>query len=423
MMAYAQRSGIGWRARWVLPDGVRYGSQSGFRTKREAEAYGTERELQVRGARWFDPRGGRMTLDMWARRWFPAQDLAPATLDAYAQQYRKHIGPRWGSAPLYAISPLDVAAFEKQLRTHLAASSTAVVMAVLRDLLDDAVRERLIAFSPARAHRRRRLGPDDRREGVVVDLRTVEHIRGRLRSDEALLVLMAEFTGMRWGEACGMRRSLLELSPSTRMRRAAGVYHVDPLIGAVHEDAHARRYFGPPKGRRGRVVDLPPFLAELLLGFVGGLGERDLLFPDRNGGPRQQATWNSSRWRPACDGHPGARAKADEDPICAGLRFHDLRHCHKAMLNALGTPPVLQNDRLGHRQPTYDHPTPQMRADLVAGLQAMWTNLRPYEGTAPQESASSSCITRLMHGEVGGVDRQKFANVAGGSSLDIHTIN
>jgi hypothetical protein len=69
-------------------------------------------------------------LDEWWRRWLPAQDLAPATLESYAQQYRRHIRPRWGSTPVGEISSLQVAGFEKGLReAGLASSTVGVVMA------------------------------------------------------------------------------------------------------------------------------------------------------------------------------------------------------------------------------------------------------------------------------------------------------
>jgi integrase len=384
-MAHAQRSGGGWRARWVLADGVHYKSRSGFHRKRDAELYGARQESLTHGARWFDPHGGRLTLDAWWARWFPAQDLAPATLEGYAQQYRKYIGPRWGSALLGSISPLEVAAFEKELHTHLSSSSVTVVMSVLRGLLDAAVAEQLIVVSPVRAHRRRRPAPDEGRQGVVVDVRTVERIRSRLDCDEALLVLVAEFTGMRWGEVCGMRRSLLDLCPAKGRRSASGVYHINARVGAVHEDVHGGRYYGPPKSRRSRAVDLPPLLVELLLAHVRTMGERDLLFPDATGQPRRHDGWNRRSWRPACDGgavHPRGRAAA---PVCTGLRFHDLRHCHKAMMNSLRVPDAMQNDRLGHRPPgmgrIYDHPTPRMRSELVAALQRLWTDSRGRRGT------------------------------------------
>jgi integrase len=86
------------------------------------------------------------------------------------------------------------------------------------------------------------------------------------------MVVAAAFTGMRWGEVCAMRCAFLHLPGPD----AAGAgqerawYEVDARIGAVHEDVHARRYFGPPKGGRGRIVDLPPFLAALLARHIQG---------------------------------------------------------------------------------------------------------------------------------------------------------
>jgi hypothetical protein len=76
------------------------------------------------------------SLEEWWARWLPAQDLAPSTLESYAQQYRHHLRPRWGSTPVARITSLQVAGFEKELHASgLASSTVGVVMTVLRDLL------------------------------------------------------------------------------------------------------------------------------------------------------------------------------------------------------------------------------------------------------------------------------------------------
>lgn len=388
-MAYVERCGSAWRAHWLLADGVHCGSRSGFAARLAAKRFAEDREARERPSA--TPAGAGPvgpTLQEWWERWLPAQDLAPATLESYAQQYRRHIRPRWGSTPVGEISSLQVAGFEKRLReAGLASSTMNVVMTVVRDLLTDAAAERLIAAPPAfRTGRRRRRVPEDWRPGVVVDLTTVQAVRARLGREESLLVLVAVFTGMRWGEACGMRRSLLTLERGRDGHAAvSGWYAIDPLAGAVHEDVHARRYFGPPKGGRGRVVDLPPFLAKRLLRHIAGMGERDLLFPDRHGQARRHTDWLRV-WRPACDGRPvllavdGRVLEPDMPPICRGLRLQDLRHTHKTMLIELGVPDVLQDERLGHRpasvQGVYAHATPAMRARLIEGLQQLWKQHR-----------------------------------------------
>jgi hypothetical protein len=109
------------------------------------------------------------------------QDLAPNTLDAYAQQYRKHIKPRWGHVQLKQISGIEIQRFEADLRSKLAASSVTIILTVLSDMLADAVFNDLIGTSPMPPKRQRRrkrsqhqLRP--RRPGLVTSLENLEAI-------------------------------------------------------------------------------------------------------------------------------------------------------------------------------------------------------------------------------------------------------
>jgi hypothetical protein len=77
-------------------------------------------------------------------RWFPVQDLAPSTLEAYAQQYRCHIAPRFAGVPIGQVTGLDLAGFA----ARLASSSVTVAMSVLRDMLADAAAEGVISVAP-----------------------------------------------------------------------------------------------------------------------------------------------------------------------------------------------------------------------------------------------------------------------------------
>jgi integrase len=318
----------------------------------------------------------------WWARWFPAVDLAPGTLEAYAQQYQRHVGPRFARVRLDEVTALDLSQFARSLREQgLAPSSVAVAMAVIRDLLVDAAAQGLIAAAPVGGIRRRgagRGGPV--RAGVAAELGTVLAVRGRLPEQEALMALTAVYTGMRWGEVCGMRTGTLRLPPA-RLGVGGGVYEVDAQLGSVHEDVHARRYFGPPKDGRGRVIDLPVFLAELLQARIEAVDGRTLIFANRHGEPIRHTDF-LRLWRAACDGRParygrgGELREPAESPLHSGLRFHDLRHTHKTMLTELGVPEVLQDERLGHHPPgmrgVYAHTTRRMREELVDGLQGLW---------------------------------------------------
>jgi integrase len=404
-VAYAEKRKNGWRARWLQPDG-RYGSKDGFATKREAKEYGESQEAEIRAGRWIDPKLAETPLGEWWNEWFPAQDLAPNTLESYAQQWRKHIGPRWGSVALNAIRNIDIERWIKGLRevNQLSASTITIITSALRRALEDAAVNGMIARSPMpprRPRRSQRRGPaaSRPRQGIVIPIPVVETILGRLPGEaERLIVLIALTSGMRWSEVAGMRLDYLTLRPPGQDGSpASGHYLIDPQVGALHEDVHSRPYFGPPKSgsadslgpgyQPGRVIDLPPFLALLLLAYTATLRKTELglLFPSvRKAKPRSYDGWNTGRWRPACDGRPasvsakGHSLREAVPPVWPGmpLRFHDLKHTAKAIMNNLRIHPAMQDYRLGHTTPgvpgVYSHPTDEMRRELINALQTFW---------------------------------------------------
>lgn len=386
-MAYAEKRGKGeypWRVKFKLPDG-REDSASGFRTRNDALTYGRDKEADVRAGRFHDRRRGEVLLDdyFW-KTWLPAQDLSDKSKANRKGEYRTHIAPRWGQRALNALEPFEIAQFEAELYAARSQSTAGNVMELLRFMCDDAVFAGLLQSSPVPPKRRRgQKRPSDVREGRAVDLATIEAIRARLPAADALMVLTIAFTGMRWGEAIGMRASFLSLAPAVGGEPASGFYVIDPEIGAVHEDERGRRAFGPPKGGKGRTVELPPFLVELLAAHLKTFPRgRDLLFCNTRGQPFDRSNYNERRWRPACDGWEardavqGHAALLAAPAVAEGLVIHDLRHTHKTWLAEDGVDPVARDERLGHATPgmdgVYIHATPAMRRRVLAVLQRRW---------------------------------------------------
>lgn len=394
-MAWAQKRNGKWRAFWltdeILPTGKRkVDSKPGFDTKRKAEIYGEEQEAKVRAGTYIDPRKGKMTLAEWWEQWFPAQEWRPNTHEAYAQQWRRHIAPRWGNVPMAQIQPIKVQEWLKGLRAQYAASTVTIISAAMAGALEDAVYNKLIDSSPmppkGKRGRKAPASAKPARPGVVIRPDELQEILARLERDaDRLLVLVAVFTGMRWSEVAGMRRQYLELTAPHDGLPASGTYTIDAHDGAVHEDERNHRYTGaPPKsgGVGGRILDLPPFLVLLLLAYLESLPKgQEIIFPDRNGWFHGADTWRLTRWRPACDGIPakvyaGGRVREAVPPVHAGLHFHDTKHTHAAMMDDAHTHPAMRNYRLGHATPgapgVYSHPTPLMRRELVAALERTW---------------------------------------------------
>jgi integrase len=229
----------------------------------------------------------------------------------------------------------------------------------------------MIRASPVGTQRKRgykgrntaaRVNGQHRRLPILITLDTLDAICERLHPAEALLAQVVFWTGMRWSEVAAMRRSYLHLTAAAGTKQAGGYCLIDPDDGAVHEDVHGHRHYGPPESgadgqlapeyKPGRVINLPPFLAEMLLAHLETMATgQDLLFPNRKGVVRQYDNWNTGRWRKACDGWPATPRKNAAEPIVKGLRLHDGKHFHAATMDNLGTHPVMRDYRLGHATP------------------------------------------------------------------------
>lgn len=391
-MAYAEKRGRGeypWRVKYKKPDGTE-GSASGFRTRQAALNHGREQEADIRRKRWRNPDQGSMTLDQYWALWYPLQEprWSDSTQDWKRGLYRNHIGPRWGATPLNEIDPIDIKTLDMELRTAGHPSTAVGVMILLRTMLADAVSDQRLDTSPIAPKRRgggKAIGPAPRK-GIVTTLERLEAICERLRPDDRLMVLCAVFTGFRWGEVTGMRRSFLHLVPAGGGKPASGFYIIDPEVGSVK--GKRRRQFGSTKTYRGRMVELPPFLVELLLERVAVLpADQNLLFATQTGRPLDASHFNDRWWRPACDGRPAVAArkgrKATEawEPIEHGLWFHDLRRTHKTWLAEDGIEKAARDERLGHvsegMDGVYIQATQAMRAKILRTLQKRWEKAHP----------------------------------------------
>lgn len=75
---------------------------------------------------------------------------------------------------------------------------------------------------------------------------------------------------------------------------------------------------------------------------------------------------------PARGRNASGRADACWLPIARGLTPHGLRHSHKTVMEELGTPPKLMDERMGHEdgsvQARYSHITARMRNRLMDEL-------------------------------------------------------
>ncbi len=259
-MAYAERRGKLWRARWRSPDGT-LESKPGFRSRKDAEKYGQDQEAAIRSNTYIAPRVGQIVLTDWVNQWFPALDLELNTLSTYKYTIEVLILPAFGNRTLASLTREEIAIWERHLaakgyerRTAREARST------LATILGDAI-PRHIQSNPAARKRgkgrkgQRRIERAERAERswatplqVLLFAERCSVLSGT--DTEFVLTITMAYTGMRWSEAMGLSPDCL---------------HDDTLdIAWKLYELNSRFYRGRPKDGSIRTADLPPFLAELL---------------------------------------------------------------------------------------------------------------------------------------------------------------
>lgn len=201
----------GWRAQ-VYVGGVR-GSAS-FRTKREAEAWASQRETALREQAEASP-GDRTTLGDVLDRY--AAEVSPSKRGARWEILRLGLMKRDPTlpvtTPVASVTPEHIAAWRTHRLGQVAASSVLRELGLLSSVMEHARREwRLLPSNPVRDVRRPR-APDHR--NVLISLSQTRAMcralgyrsDGRItevRQAVAVAFLLALRTGMRAGELCGL---------------------------------------------------------------------------------------------------------------------------------------------------------------------------------------------------------------------------
>jgi integrase len=323
-MAYAEKRGNTWRARWRAPDGT-LESKPGFSTRKEAENYGHDQEAAIRNNTYVNPRAGRTTLTEWVNEWYPALDLEPSTLSNYKYRLEVLILPSFGECPLASITAEQVSTWERQLvasgyshRTARDARSTLITA------LGDAV-PRYISANPA--VRRRGKGRKGQRRIQRIEhagkawptplqaLLVAERCAALSGSEtDFVMVVTLAYTGMRWSEVVGLR---------------TGCVHDDYLdIAWKLYELDGQFYRGRPKDGSIRRADLPLFLADMLSRHRESGDHRcncahdppwcpgdTYVFLGPKGGHFRRSNYSERSLRPAADGWYPPHGKRPRMPV------------------------------------------------------------------------------------------------------------
>ena len=273
----------------------------------------------------------------------------------YESLLRLHILPALGDRAMSALSPTVVRQWHSRLTaaTRPGPVTVAKCYRLLRTILSTAVEDELIVKSPCVI---KGAGVEHSPERPVATIAQVEQIAEAVEPCFRMLILMATFTGLRFGELAALTRRRIDLD--------AGLVSVTVSQTELNDGT---RIIGEPKTAAGRrLVAIPRVLIEDLhehLDRFAEPGADGLVFVGPKGGPLRRGNW-SARWTKTV-----GRLGLD------GLHFHDLRHTGNTLAASTGASTRELMTRMGHSSARaaliYQHASPERELAIGRALSDM----------------------------------------------------
>jgi integrase len=321
-----------WQARYCGPDGIDRPADQTFATKKDADVWLTLKEAEIHQGDWTNPDDGKAVLADYARTWIDERtELRPKTVVLYRYLLRKHISPVLGQLAIADIQPGQVRRWRKQLLDGgTSAVTTAKAYRLLKAILNTALDDGVIRRNPCRI---KGAGQESSPERPTLTIAQVYALADGVEQRYRLLILLAMFTSLRWGELAAIRRCDIDLTAGK-----AGTVRVTRQLADIRGTGAV---FGPPKSAAGkRTVAIPGVIAPALqwhLNCFASEGDEGLIFTGPEGGPLHHSNFRRRVWLPAL-------TKAG----LSGFHFHDLRHTGNTLAASSGATVRELMDRMGH---------------------------------------------------------------------------
>jgi integrase len=321
-----------------------------FKTKTDAREYRSHVENALRSGEWRDPALGKIKFAEYAEQWLESElNLKPATRLNYSLLLRKHVFPYFEDAPLSGIEPEHVQRWVKKLDAKgMSPGSVRNAFRVFFRVLSEAERHRRIVSNPARGTR---LPKRSKTEMQVLNPEQISRLADAIEPRYRALILLAGWTGARWGEIAALEVKSLDL------------LHGNITIRQSFSEVSGVLHVVTPKTGEARDVPLPRFLVQELERHLAEYPSGQYVFTSPTGGPLRK-TWYQRSFLPAL--------KSAGVPK---VRFHDLRHSAATIaLEELGASVTQVASMLGHSSPmvtltTYSHLLDKGMNALRQGMQ------------------------------------------------------
>jgi integrase len=344
-----------YQARYHGPDGIRRSAPETFPRKRDAELWLTQVEAELTRGDWVRPEAGRVALGEFADTWIAERpNLSETTRERYQSALKLQIRPALGNLALSDITEATIRSWRRSLLdAGVGVPSVAKAYRLLRAVLNTAADDGLIRRNPCRI---KGASNDHSPERPVLEIDQVFVAADAVPERYRALVLLATFTGLRFGELAGLQRG--DIDP------AHGVLHV--RRSQVELSGGALLLKSPKTEAGRRTVAIPaavlPVVQRHLDQFAeqGGEGR---VFVGPLGGPLRRQNfrriWNR------------ALRQAGLPPV----HVHDLRHTGNTLAAGSGASLRELMARMGHASTRaaviYQHASAHRDQAIADSLSAM----------------------------------------------------
>ncbi|MBT8223962.1 MAG: site-specific integrase [Dactylosporangium sp.] len=342
------------QARYLGPDTMERTAPATFATEREARKWLTLVESEIIKGEWVAPESGEITLDEYGPKWIGERKLEPRTRELYEDLFRLNVRPYLGALALASIRPATIRSWRSRaLDGGRPEPQMVKAYRLLRSILNTATREDgILRENPCRIRGYDSYHTPERPTATVAQ---VYALATAMPARFAALVIVAAFSGLRWGELAALRWCDVDL--------AAGSVRVPRKLAALR----GRLEFGPPKSEAGtRTVALPAAAVDALrVHLVAHVADDPdaLVFTGERG-----AALRSSNFRRAVRWAESVKVAG----IAGEFHFHDLRHTGNTLAAASGASTRELMHRMGHSSMRaaliYQHATSERDREIAAGM-------------------------------------------------------
>jgi integrase len=351
----------------------RYVASRTFPRKRDAQEWERKQVETLKTGAWADPKAGEKPVREWCQIW---SDARPASAAATERKINgviaKQIAGTFGRRPLISVRPSEVQTWAADISRKQSPATARHALSVFRRVFDYAIRDGAVHRNPAAGIKLPKVQGNDPRPLTHDELwRLADYL---VEPRDRLLVLVAGYCGLRWGEMAALRWADIDLSSNTL--RVARAYSEEAPRGEM----------SPVKDHQARTVPIPRIVSEELAAFGSERQAERLVFPSSRSTPLRNRNF---------------RRDVFDDAVAAlglGITPHNLRDTAASLAIQAGASVVAVARLLGHESAatTLNHYAGLFPSDLddVAVRLDAAARLRAHQGCNPEDDTNEQSAER-----------------------------